>query len=98
MVDKELIERNDRIAKRSMKDSIFISAFKDKKNIIELYKDLHSEESDVKEDDINIVTWSISDKVETCSMFTKEASSEGPWNDDVIKPWGKIVKDWVLGK
>ena len=39
-----------------MKDSIFISAFKDKKNVIELYKDLHSEENDVKEDDINIVT------------------------------------------
>ena len=47
---------------------------------------------------ITMLTWSISDKVETCSMFTKEASSEGPWNDDVIKPWGKIVKDWVLGK
>ena len=47
---------------------------------------------------ITMMTWSISDKVETCSMFTKEASSEGPWSDDVIKPWGKIVKDWIIEK
>lgn len=44
---------------------------------------------------ISIITWSISDKAETCSMFTPEASSEGPWADDVIKPWGIIVKDWL---
>lgn len=47
------------------------------------------------ERNISMMTWSISDKVETCSMFIKEASSEGPWADDVIKPWGKIVKDWA---
>jgi len=44
---------------------------------------------------ISMMTWSVSDKVETCSMFTKEASSEGPWEEDVIKPWGRIVKDWL---
>lgn len=44
---------------------------------------------------ISMLTWSISDKNETCSMFTPEASSEGPWTDDVIKPWGKVVKDWI---
>lgn len=44
---------------------------------------------------ISMLTWSISDKAETCSMFTPEASSEGPWADDVIKPWGIIVKDWL---
>lgn len=42
---------------------------------------------------INMVMWSVSDKHETCSMFTPEASSEGPWSDDVIKPWGKTVRD-----
>ena len=47
------------------------------------------------ERNISMMTWSISDKVETCSMLTKEASSEGPWAGDVIKPWGKIVKDWL---
>lgn len=44
---------------------------------------------------ITMLAWSISDKVETCSMLTKEASSEGPWSEDVIKPWGKIVKEWL---
>ena len=45
--------------------------------------------------DISMMTWSISDKNETCSMFIPEATSEGPWAEDVIKPWGKIVKDWI---
>ena len=44
---------------------------------------------------ISIITWSISDKAETCSMFTPEAGSEGPWKDEVIKPWGTIVKNWL---
>lgn len=44
---------------------------------------------------ISIITWSISDKAETCSMFTPEAASEGPWSEEVIKPWGKIVKAWL---
>jgi len=44
---------------------------------------------------ISMLTWSISDKAETCSMFTPAASSEGPWQEDVIKPWGKIVKEWL---
>lgn len=44
---------------------------------------------------ITMMTWSISDKVETCSMFTKDALSEGPWTEDVIKPWGQIVKTWI---
>jgi len=44
---------------------------------------------------ISMMTWSISDKVESCSMLTKEASSEGPWADDVIKPWAQIVKNWI---
>ena len=47
------------------------------------------------ERNISLLTWSISDKNETCSMFTKEASSEGPWPDNVIKEWGKIVKSWL---
>jgi len=44
---------------------------------------------------ISMLTWSISDKDETCSMFTPDALSEGPWPDEVIKPWGKIVKEWL---
>jgi len=44
---------------------------------------------------VSLLTWSISDKNETCSMFTPEASSEGPWPEEVVKPWGKIVKAWL---
>ena len=44
---------------------------------------------------LTMLTWSLSDKDETCSMLTKEASSEGPWPEEVIKPWGRTVKDWI---
>ena len=44
---------------------------------------------------ISAMTWSVSDKNETCSMFTPEASDCGPWGEDVIKEWGRIVKDWI---
>lgn len=47
---------------------------------------------------VSMMTWSVSDKVETCSMFTKEASSGGPWGEEVIKPWGSIVRDWTRNK
>lgn len=44
---------------------------------------------------VSLLTWSISDKDETCSMFTKEASSEGPWDDSVIKEWGLVTREWL---
>lgn len=44
---------------------------------------------------ISLLTWSISDKNETCSMFTPDAVSEGPWPEEVVKPWGKVVKEWL---
>lgn len=48
-----------------------------------------------KEYGLTMMVWSLSDKDETCSMLTKEASSEGPWAEEVIKPWGKVVTDWT---
>lgn len=51
-----------------------------------------------KDNGVSMMTWSISDKKETCSMFTPDASSEGPWDDAVIKEWGKIVKDWLIAE
>lgn len=48
-----------------------------------------------KKNGLSMMAWSISDKVESCSMLTKQASSCGPWEDEVVKPWGKIVKDWL---
>lgn len=47
---------------------------------------------------VSMLTWSISDKAETCSMLTPEATSEGPWPEEVIKPWGKIIKNWLIEK
>lgn len=44
---------------------------------------------------ISLLPWSLSDKNETCSMFTPEATSEGPWEDGVIKEWGRIVREWL---
>lgn len=44
---------------------------------------------------ISWVAWSLADKNETCSMLLPEATSSGPWLDNVIKPWGKMVKDYL---
>ena len=44
---------------------------------------------------ISMLVWSLSDKDETCSMLTPSASSEGPWPEEVTKPWGNIVKAWL---
>ena len=42
---------------------------------------------------ISWVTWSVSDKDETCSMLYPSASSEGNWKDEDLKEWGKMVRD-----
>ena len=44
---------------------------------------------------LNIVLWSFSDKDESCSMLKPEASSEGPWPEEGIRPWGFIARDFV---
>lgn len=36
--------------------------------------------------------WSVSDKAETCSMLLPSAKSTGPWRDDVLSPYGRMVK------
>ena len=41
---------------------------------------------------ISGVCWSISDKNESCSMLLPRATATGPWSDDVIKEYGKLVK------
>jgi Cellulase (glycosyl hydrolase family 5). len=43
---------------------------------------------------ISTLLWSIGDKNETCSFFTPEASSEGPWAESVVKPWPKAALNW----
>jgi len=44
---------------------------------------------------ISWVCWSISDKDETCSMLLPQAKSTGPWPDNVIKPYGRLVKSML---
>ncbi|MCF0164818.1 MAG: cellulase family glycosylhydrolase, partial [Bacteroidales bacterium] len=44
---------------------------------------------------VSIVVWSLSDKNESCSMMLPEASSNGPWTEDVTREWGKAVKKWL---
>ena len=41
---------------------------------------------------ISWVCWSISDKNESCSMLLPRATATGPWSEDVIKEYGKLVK------
>lgn len=45
---------------------------------------------------VSWVNWSLSDKDETCSMLLPRAKATGGWTDDLIKPWGKIVKATLL--
>ncbi|MFI3288411.1 MAG: glycoside hydrolase family 5 protein [Rikenellaceae bacterium] len=47
---------------------------------------------------ISWVAWSISAKDETCSMITTDGNYYGSWTDDMIKPWGKMVKDFLNAK
>ena len=41
---------------------------------------------------VSWVNWSVSDKDETCSMLLPRANATGTWTDDLIKSWGKMVK------
>ncbi len=45
--------------------------------------------------DVSIVTWSMSEKDETCSMMVPGTDPLAKWTDDQIKPWGKIVRAWL---
>lgn len=41
------------------------------------------------------ITWSISDKDETCSMLKKSASSEGKWKDEDLKESGLKTREFL---
>ena len=42
---------------------------------------------------VSWVNWSVSDKDETCSMLLPRAKATGNWTPDLIKPWGKMVRE-----
>lgn len=41
---------------------------------------------------ISWLAWSVSDKVETCSVLNPSANANGNWKDSDIKEWGVITK------
>ncbi len=41
------------------------------------------------------VTWSVSDKDETCSILKKSANSEGKWKDEDLKESGIKVREYL---
>ena len=45
---------------------------------------------------VSWVNWSISDKDETCSMILPRAKATGGWTPDLIKPWGKLVREALI--
>ena len=42
---------------------------------------------------ISWLAWSVSDKVETCSVLNPSAGSNGSWNEADIKEWGQITRN-----
>lgn len=49
----------------------------------------------MEEHKISWVSWSVSDKNETCSMLLPSASSTGNWNNDDIKEWGLTTRRFI---
>ena len=49
----------------------------------------------MKEKKISWIAWSVSDKNESCSMLLPRASVKGNWSEDVLKTWGKIVRESI---
>lgn len=47
---------NEMTIKRTSKDSVFVKLFQEKKNILQMYKELHPEMTDLTDDDIDIKT------------------------------------------
>ena len=44
------------------------------------------------------IGWSVSDKAESCSVLKPSASSTGKWKEEDIKPWGKLVREYLHKK
>ncbi|MBP1676365.1 MAG: Cellulase [Bacteroidetes bacterium] len=45
---------------------------------------------------ISWAAWSVSDKNETCSMLLPRASAKGNWTNDLLKPWGRLVRETLV--
>lgn len=47
----------------------------------------------MKERKLSWCAWSVSDKVETCSMLVPGAKATGNWTEEELKPWAKLVRE-----
>lgn len=47
---------------------------------------------------VSWIAWSVADKNETCSMLHPHAASNGNWNEQQIKPWGKLIRQTLKSK
>lgn len=45
---------------------------------------------------ISWVTWSVSDKDESCSILKKDASATGPWKEEDLKESGILIRNYLL--
>jgi hypothetical protein len=50
------MNENNPEVNRKIKDSVFTDLFKDKKNILRMYRELHPEDKETTEDDITTIT------------------------------------------
>jgi endoglucanase len=50
------------------------------------------------ENDIGSANWSAAALSETSAAFKPSASATGPWTDDMLKPSGLLVRDYLIGK
>lgn len=41
------------------------------------------------------IAWSVSDKIETCSVLHPSAASDGGWKETDIKEWGQLAKTYL---
>lgn len=55
-MENERINHEDTTVKHKSKDSVFVSLFEDKRNILQLYKELHPEDTAVTINDISVQT------------------------------------------
>lgn len=54
--DETVEEKEERVVKHTVKDSVFTSLFKEKRYQIQLYRALHPEDTKTTEDDLKDVT------------------------------------------
>ena len=52
-------EKEERVVKHTVKDSVFTSLFKEKRYLIQLYRALHPEDTKITEDDLKDVTGNV---------------------------------------